>query len=230
LARTRRTHLSLFRDRPDAGRRLAAHLTAHRGGDAIVLGLARGGIPVAAEVARRLLLPLEVVVVRKVGLPRQPELAIGAVADYGASVVNEEVVVRAGLGADELQRLFDHATAEVERLGSEYRGGRTIIDPSGRTAILVDDGLATGASMRAALVAVATAGASSTVVAVPVAPLQTGAELRGEADEVVCLETPEPFLAVSLSYDDFRQTTDDEVRELVASSSSSHRLPSSPPE
>jgi len=219
-----------FRDRADAGRVLSVPLGGHRDGEALVLGLARGGVPVAYEVARRLRLPLEVVVVRKVGLPRQPELAIGAVADYGASVLNEDVAARAGVASRDLATLFDRAAADVARLGSEYRGGREILDPAGRPAILVDDGLATGASMRAAVEAVKAAGATSTVVAVPVAPRAACDELRRDFGEGVCLEMPEPFLAVSLSYSNFGQTSDDEVRDLVASSARSRRLLSRPPE
>jgi putative phosphoribosyl transferase len=205
-----------FRDRAEAGRELARRLERYRGGDAVVLGLARGGVPVAAEVARSLGLPLDVFVVRKLGVPQQPELAVGAVASGGLAVVNDEVARAARLDDATLRRLIATEAEEVRRRERAYRDGRPPPEVNGRTVILVDDGLATGASMLAAARTLGHEGARKVVVAVPVAPPETCEALATVADEVVCARTPERFVSVGSWYEDFRQTSDDEVRRALA--------------
>ena len=207
----------VFEDREAAGRALAAGLGAWRARpDAIVLGLPRGGVPVAFEVARALDLPLDVLVVRKLGLPWQPELAMGAIAGGGALVVNEEVLryLPPGDGAFEAVRAREQR--ELERREREYRGDRPPLDPRGLSVILVDDGLATGATMEAAVRSLQSLGARRVVVAVPVAAVEARERIASVADEVVCLETPEFFSAVGQWYRDFGQTSDTEVTELLA--------------
>jgi putative phosphoribosyl transferase len=204
-----------FRNRAEAGRDLARRLERYRGTDAVVLGLARGGVPVAAEVARSLGLPLDVFVVRKLGLPQQPELAVGAVASGGLAVVNNEVARAARLDDATLRRLIATEAEEVRRRERAYRDGRPPLEVEGRTVILVDDGLATGASMLAVRT-LGQEGARKIVVAVPVAPPETCEALATVADEVVCARTPERFLSVGSWYEDFRQTSDDEVRQALA--------------
>jgi predicted phosphoribosyltransferase len=209
--------LRRFRDRQDAGRLLAEKLTAyaHRP-DVLVLALPRGGVPVAYEVARALGAPLDVFVVRKLGVPGHEELAMGAVATGGVRVLNEDVV--RGLRIPD--RMIDAVTAleqqELARRERLYRGDRTPPDVRGRTVILVDDGLATGATMHAAIAALRQQEPARIVVAVPTAAPETCNVLRAEVDDVVCAITPEPFHAVGLWYEDFSQTTDEEVRELLA--------------
>jgi len=208
----------LFRDRADAGRQLLSRLGAYRGRpDVIVLGLPRGGIPVGYEVARGLGAPLDVFVVRKLGVPGQEELAMGAIATGGVRVVNRDVVDALHIPPDVLDRAAAEELRELERRERSYRGDRPEPHVEGRTVILVDDGLATGSTMRAAVAALGQQGPARIVVAVPVAALSTCAELRREVEEVVCFATPEPFMAVGRFYDDFSQTTDDEVRALLAS-------------
>jgi predicted phosphoribosyltransferase len=207
----------LFRDRADAGRQLLGRLGAYRGrADVIVLGLPRGGIPVAYEVARGLGAPLDVFLVRKLGVPGQEELAMGAIATGGVRVVNRDVVDALRIGEDVLDRVAAEEARELARREVQYRGDRPEPELRGRTAILVDDGLATGSSMRAAVAAALAQGPARVVVAVPVAAPSTCEELRREVDEIVCVATPEPFMAVGRFYDDFSQTTDDEVRSLLA--------------
>jgi putative phosphoribosyl transferase len=205
-----------FRDRRDAGRRLAERLRHHRAADgALVLGLARGGVPVAYEVAFSLDLPLDVFIVRKLGVPGHEELAIGAIATGGTRVIEEQVV--AGLELDEqtIAAIAASEQRELEQRERRYRGGRPKQPTEGKTVLLVDDGLATGASMRAALQALRGEGASKLVVAVPIAPAQTCDRLRGDADEVICAATPESFYSVGSWYEDFTQTCDQEVEELL---------------
>jgi putative phosphoribosyl transferase len=207
----------LFRDRADAGQKLLSRLRAYAGrSDLLVLGLPRGGIPVAYEVARGLGAPLDVFVVRKLGVPGQEELAMGAIATGGVRVVNRDVVRALGIPADVLDRVAQEEARELERRERSYRGERPEPRVKGRTVILVDDGLATGSTMRAAVAALRQQDPARIVVAVPVAAPSTCEELRREVDEVVCHETPEPFMAVGRFYDDFSQTTDEEVRELLA--------------
>jgi predicted phosphoribosyltransferase len=208
-----------FRDRREAGRLLAARLAHYRGRpDVLVLALPRGGVPVGYEVARALGAPLDVFLVRKLGVPGHEELAMGAVASGGVQVLNDDVIAGLGLSERVVAAVTARELQELERRERLYRGARPPREVHGRTVILVDDGLATGATMRAAIHALRRRGAARIVVAVPVAPLPTCAELRAEADEVVCLFTPEPFFAVGLWYEDFTQTSDDEVRALLADS------------
>jgi len=206
-----------FRDRREAGRRLAEKLTAYAGRpDVIVLALPRGGVPVAYEVARALEAPLDVYLVRKLGVPGQEELAMGAIATGGVVVLNEPVVRGLGIPRDVIDAVTAWQQGELERRQRLYRGEAPPPDVRGRTVILVDDGLATGATMRAAVAALRKQQPARIVVAVPTAPPETCEELRTETDDVVCAMTPEPFQSVGLWYEDFSQTTDDEVRELLA--------------
>jgi predicted phosphoribosyltransferase len=206
----------LFHDRSDAGRRLGARLEDYAGrADVIVLGLPRGGIPVAYEVARRLGAPLDVFVVRKLGVPGQEELAMGAIASGGVRVLNEEVVEELGLSLREVADVEEHERAELERRERDYRGDRPPLDVRGRVVVLVDDGLATGATMRAAVAALRRLSPSQIVVAVPVADPSVCEALEGEADDVLCAVRPDPLVAVGLWYEDFTQTTDQEVRALL---------------
>jgi putative phosphoribosyl transferase len=205
-----------FRDRSEAGRLLGERLREYAGReDVVVLALPRGGVPVGFEVADALGAPLDVFVVRKLGVPGHEELAFGAVASGGVRVLNESVVDAALMGSEDVERVAQRELVEVERREAAYRGGRPPVDAEGKVAILVDDGLATGASMRAAVRAVGERNPSRIVVAVPTAAASTCGELAREVDEIVCLRTPEPFYAVGLWYDDFSQTGDDEVRELL---------------
>jgi predicted phosphoribosyltransferase len=206
----------LFRDRSDAGRLLAARLLAYAGRpDVIVLALPRGGVPVGAEVARALRAPLDVFLVRKLGLPGQEELAMGAIATGGVRVVNDEVVRRLRIGPDVIDAVSRQELQELRRREHRYRGDRPAPDVRGRTVILVDDGLATGSTMRAAVAALRRQGPAKVIVAVPVGAPETCEDFRRDADEVICARTPDPFYAVGLWYEDFSQTSDDEVRELL---------------
>jgi predicted phosphoribosyltransferase len=206
-----------FRDRTEAGRRLAAELE-HYGdrADVIVLALPRGGVPVAAEVARILRVPLDVFLVRKLGVPGHEELAMGAIATGGVLLLNDSVISLAGISREEIQSVIDREEVELDRRERAYRHDRPRLDLRGRTVILVDDGLATGTTMRAAAAGVRRRDAAEVIVAVPVAAPDTCQELGQVADEVRCLVTPEPFHAVGIWYRDFSETTDDEVRELLA--------------
>ncbi len=205
-----------YRDRVDAGTRLAATFDPswHGRPDVVVLGLARGGVPVAYQVARALAVPLDVLVVRKLGVPGHEELAFGAVASGGLRVLNDDVV--ATLSVEVVAEVTAREQAVLAEREASYRGGRPPLDLRGRTVVLVDDGLATGASMRAAVGAVRSQAPASVVVAVPVGAASTCARLRADADEVVCTATPEPFGAVGSWYLDFSPTTDEEVRRLLA--------------
>jgi predicted phosphoribosyltransferase len=206
-----------FRDRREAGRQLARHLAAYANRpDVLVLALPRGGVPVAYEVARALDAPLDVFLVRKLGLPGHEELAMGAVASGGVRVLNRDVVEALRISPEIIDAVANRELQELERREREYRGDRPLPDVRGKTVILVDDGLATGSTMRAAAEALRQQGPARLVVAVPAGSPQTCDEFRDEVDEIVCAITPEPFYAVGLWYDDFSQTTDDEVRELLA--------------
>ena len=205
----------VFQDRCEAGRVLAQELTSYHGQpDLLVLGLARGGVPIGWEVAAALAAPLDVFLVRKLGVPQWPELAMGALASGGGIVINEDLVDRLGIGADELDAAIEREKAELTRREQAYRGGRPALEVTGRTVILVDDGIATGASMLAAIRAVRAA--RRLVVAVPVGPTSVCRELAREADEVVCVSTPTDFSAVGQAFADFHQVTDGEVRRLLA--------------
>jgi putative phosphoribosyl transferase len=208
---------TVFRDRAEAGDVLAARLGHYAGRDEVlVLALPRGGVPVAAQVARALGAPLDVFVVRKLGVPGHEELAMGAIAGGGVRVVNEEVVGKLHLDDATIQRVAEAEEQELARRERRYRGDRPPADLAGRVVVLVDDGLATGSTMRAAVAAARSAGPPArVVVAVPTAPAPTCEELRREADEVVCAITPRPFRAVGYSYRSFPQTTDEEVRALL---------------
>ena len=205
-----------FRDRREAGQVLADRLTAYAGRpDVLVLALPRGGVPVAYEVARALGAPLDVFLVRKLGVPGQEELAMGAVATGGVRVLNEQVVGALGIPPSVIEAVAAWQQQELVRRERLYRGDRPPPDVRGRTVILVDDGLATGSTMRAALAALRRQQPARLVVAVPTAAPETCDELRAEADDVVCATTPEPFDSVGLWYEDFSQTSDAEVRELL---------------
>ena len=208
---------TVFRDRREAGRLLAAKLSTYAGKpDIVVLGLPRGGVPVAFEVARALAAPLDVFLVRKLGVPGHEELAMGAVASGGVLVLNDDVIARLGIAPDEIDAVAAKETAELARREQLYRSGRTSPEFSGRTVILVDDGLATGATMRAAITALRQSGPARIIVAVPTAAPDICEEFKKQADEIVCYMTPAPFLAVGRWYEDFGQTTDDEVCALLA--------------
>ena len=204
-----------FRDRVDAGRRLAERLGHLHDEDVVVLGLPRGGVPVAAEVARVLDAPLDVIVVRKLGLPAQPELAMGAVGEGGTLVVNERVLRHARVGEAEFAEVERRERAEVQRRALRWRGSRPRLSLAGRTALVVDDGIATGATVRAACGVARAEGATRVVLAAPVCSPDTAHALRAEVDELVCLETPRSFFAVGRYYTDFRPVSDDEVAAVL---------------
>ena len=206
----------VYIDRADAGRALAESLAGWRlAPDAVVLALPRGGVPVAYEVASALGLPLDVLVVRKLGLPSQPELAMGAIASGGAMVLNPDVLRYLRGGDDALESVRASETAELLRRERQYRGDQPPLEMSGRTAIVVDDGLATGATMEAAVRSLSALGAKRIIVAVPVASVEARDRVATVADEVVCPYTPEYFSAVGQWYRDFGQTSDEEVRDLL---------------
>jgi len=206
-----------FRNRQDAGRQLAASLDAYRNRpDVVVLGLPRGGVPVAYEVAQHLTAPLDVFVVRKLGLPGQSELAMGAIAGGSVEVLNHDVIDHLGVPRAVVDRVVERERAELQRREMAFREGRVPLDVAGKTVIVVDDGLATGSTMEAAIAALRQSGPSRIVVAVPVGAEETCARLKATADQVVCLATPWPFSAVGQWYDDFAQTTDQEVRALLS--------------
>jgi putative phosphoribosyl transferase len=206
----------MFRDRYDAGETLAERLPEFKGRpDVMVLALPRGGVPVGYVVARELGVPLDVFVVRKLGTPGQPELAMGAIASAGVRVLNRDVVEGLGIPDWTIEEVTQQEQGELERRERQYRGERPPLDVRGKTVILVDDGLATGSTMRAAAAALRKAGAARIVVAVPVASRATCDQLREEGYDVICATTPEPFFAVGQWYKDFNQTTDEEVRELL---------------
>jgi len=206
----------LFRDRTEAGQILAEKLAAYAHcPDVLVLALPRGGVPVGYEVAQALHAPLDVFLVRKLGLPGQEELAMGAIASGGIRVLNEEVIDKLNIPEEVIDAVAAEEQQELIRRERSYRDGRPPPDVRGRTVILVDDGLATGSTMRAAVAALRQQGPACIVVAVPVGAAETCAELQRQADKVVCVHTPEPFYAVGAWYEDFSQTTDEEVRDLL---------------
>ena len=206
-----------FRDRADAGRVLAAGL-GHLAGrpDLLVLALPRGGVPVAHEVASALAAPLDVLLVRKLGVPGHPELAMGAIAAGGVRVLNPAVIDALAIPPAEVERVAAREEAELARREQAYRPGRPPLDVAGRVVVVVDVGLATGSTMRAAVAALKSRRPARVVVAVPVGARETCRELAGEADEVVCVRTPASFRAVGEWYRDFTQTTDDDIRVLLA--------------
>ena len=204
-----------FADRADAGRRLAESLRFLAGQDVVVVGLPRGGVPVAFEVARALGAPLDVIVVRKLGVPFQPELGMGAVGEGGVRIVDREIVRRAGVSERELSTVERRERVEVVRRASRLRGDKTPVPLTGRTVIVVDDGMATGSTARAACQVARAQGATRVVLAVPVGPEDTERRMRGNADEIICLYKPVDFFAVGQFYDSFDQTIDREVVELL---------------
>lgn len=210
----------IFRDRRHAGRILAARCTAYAGrDDVVVLALPRGGVPVGFELARALDAPLDVFLVRKLGVPGHPELAMGAIASGGVRVLDPRLISDLRISPDAIERVAVTERRELERREREYRAGYPPIDLAGRTVLLVDDGLATGSSMRAAIQAVRRLAPARVVVAVPVAPSDTARALADVADEVICAAEPERFWAVGGFYQDFEQTSDAEVRALLEQAS-----------
>jgi putative phosphoribosyl transferase len=206
-----------FKNRIEAGRFLAERLSAYANRtDTLVLGLPRGGVPVAYEVAAALSAPLDVIIVRKLGVPGHEELAMGAIASGGARFLNQDVIDYLHIPDEVIDVVAEGEKHELERRERLYRDHRPAQSPRGRVTLLVDDGLATGATMRAAVIAAREQQPASIVVAIPVAAIQACDDLRGLADEVICLYTPEPFYAVGLWYEDFSQTTDEDVRDLLA--------------
>jgi len=208
--------MARFTDRRDAGQRLAGELSEYANQeDVVVLGLPRGGVPVAFEVSKALHAPLDVFVVRKLGAPGNPELAMGAIASGGVRVVNAGVVDRLGISDEAIERVTEEERAKLQQREEVYRGARPGVDLEGKTVILVDDGLATGATMRAAVSALREHGPRKIVMAVPTAPPETCAEFDEVVDESICLTTPYPFFGVGGAYQDFSQTTNEEVRDFL---------------
>lgn len=206
-----------FKDRTDAGRRLAQALAGYREQNPVVFALPRGGVVVAAEVALAFGSPLDLILVRKIGVPQQPELAMGAVVDGGAPLVvrNEDVINVVDVSESEFKAVCDRELAEIERQRKHYLGDREPVDATGRTAIIIDDGIATGATVRAALRAIRQRKPAKLVLAVPVAPTDTIAKLRAEADDVICLEEHAFFGAIGFYYSDFRQASDKTVTDTL---------------
>jgi len=208
--------MRLFHDRVDAGRQLAERLKEYANrSDVVVLGLPRGGVPVAFEVASRLNAPLDIFLVRKLGVPGHAELAMGAIAPAGIEVLNHDVIVDLGIFAASVAAIAASERVELDRRDRVFRGGRPMPALSGKTVLLVDDGLATGATMEAAVTALRQIGPAAIVVAVPVGARETCERLAGLADQLLCLATPTPFSAVGQWYEDFSQTTDEEVQALL---------------
>jgi predicted phosphoribosyltransferase len=206
-----------FQNRSEAGRKLAQALAGYKERAPVILALPRGGVPVAAEVAQALNAPLDLVLVRKIGVPFQPELAMGAVVDGGAPIVvrNEDVIRLAGIDEAQFKSVCERELAEIERRRRRYLGERERATIAGRTVIVIDDGIATGATTRAALRAARERGAAAVVLAVPVAPTETIAEMQADADAVVCLEQHDLFGAIGYYYGDFRQVSDEEVIDIL---------------
>lgn len=224
ITKTRKIGAAMsFKDRADAGRQLAARLLSYKGAPCVLLALPRGGVPIATEVATQLNAPIDLILVRKIGLPGQPELAMGAIVDCNPPVVvrNEDVVHMAHVSEHAFQAVQDREWAEIKRRRRLYLGGRKKISIEGRIAIVLDDGVATGATTRAALQAVRQAKPKKLILAVPVGPTETVESLRSEADEVICLEAYDEFGAIGNFYEDFAQVADAEVTDLLAHHSES---------
>ena len=208
----------IFNDRSDAGRILASKLAKYKGrADVVLLALPRGGIPVAYEIGKELGLPIDVFVVRKLGVPGHEELAMGAIASGDIRIINEDVVNPLGIDQKTIDEVTDRERQELRRREELYRGERKPLTLAGKSVILVDDGIATGSTMRAAIAALRQLGPSRLIVAVPVAAADTYREIGAEVDEMVCAEVPRALFAISQWYERFEQTTDDEVRHLLAS-------------
>lgn len=206
----------IFRNRLDAGERLGLALQKYKNKDPVVLSIPRGGTEVAAEVARLLGAPLDVIIPRKIGAPHNPEVAIGAVTQDGTVIKDEAMVQLLGIGDKEIEAMAERVSAEISRRVDTYRGGRPGLEIKGKTVIVIDDGIATGFTVQAALKSVRSMEPSRLVLAVPVAPADTIKVLEKQVDELVCLEVPEVFYAVGQFYHEFDQTTDDQVIELLA--------------
>lgn len=221
----------MFRDRTDAGKRLAACLQRLTQEPLVVVALPRGGVPVAFEVAKALQAPLDVVLIRKIGAPGQPELAVGAIADgdFVETVINADLANETGATAEYIEQQKEAALEEIERRRARYLKGRVRPEIADRSVIIIDDGIATGASVRVAVKAFRQQGARRITIAVPVAPPGTVQSLQQEVDEVICLETPEFFPAVGAFYRDFTQTTDDDVIDLLDRAAAFAPMPSGPP-
>ena len=210
----------IFRDRTEAGQILASKLTKYVNQvDTVILALPRGGVPVAYEIGKELGLPIDIFVVRKLGVPGHEELAMGAIASGGVRHINRDVVDQLGIDSETIEAASRREQKEIERREELYRGQRPPLDVRDKTVILVDDGLATGSTMRAAIAALRQHRPARIVVAVPTAAPQTCSEIADEVDEIICAATPETFYAVGQWYQEFSQTTDDEVRELLARAS-----------
>src|SRR5437870_5579188 len=213
----------IYKDRIDAGRQLATRLSNYTNRhDVLILALPRGGVPVAYEVARALHAPLDIFLVRKLGVPGHEELAMGAIASGGIRVLNEDLVRALRIPAEVIDAVAAEEQQELKRRERAYRGDRPTPQVRGKTVILIDDGLATGSTMRAAVAALRQQGPARIVVAVPVGAPETCAEFQEEADESICARTPEPFYAVGLWYSDFSQTTDEEVHDLLERAAEEH--------
>ena len=217
--------MTAFADRAEAGRRLARRLNVFRGGDVVVLALPRGGVPVAFEVAKALNAPLDVIVVRKLGMPYQPEVAFGALGEHGARVIDIDTVRRVGLSATEIAEVEQKQSAELRRCTELFHGGLAPIPLAGRTALIVDDGIATGSTAQAACQVARARGAARVVVAVPIGSPDMIDDLAREADEVVCMESPHGLSAIGQGYRSFSQTTDRDVTELLQAARDGFREP-----
>lgn len=217
-----------FMDRTDAGRALARSLDQLRGTDLVVLGLPRGGVPVAYEIARALGAPLDVIVVRKLGVPYQPELAMGAIGEGGIRVSNDEVIMRGGITAQEIAAVEQRERADLVQQAQRFRAGRQNVDVAGRTAVIVDDGIATGSTAAAACQVATKMGATQVIIAVPVGAPESIRSLQVVCDEVVCLYAPEYFMAVGTFYDNFRHVSDAEVTDLLARALEGVQVPAGP--
>ena len=216
----------IFANRKEAGQKLAQRLRKYANrGDVIVLGAPRGGVPVAFEIATDLKAPLDVFVLRKLGVPGREELAFGAIASGGVRILNRDIVEGLGITGLDIERVTRAEKQELERRERAYRGGKAALDVSGLIVILVDDGVATGSTMKAAVRALRQMKPARIVIAVPVAPPSTCNQLQFEADELVCLEMPEPFYGVGQFYSDFSQVSDEEVKELLDTASQTRREP-----
>ncbi|MFZ0190026.1 MAG: phosphoribosyltransferase [Streptosporangiaceae bacterium] len=217
----------LFVDRADAGRHLAQRLRYLRGADVAVLGLPRGGVPIAFEVAEELHVPLDVIVVRKLGVPFQPEYGFGAIGEGGVRIIDDYVVRQTRLTGPQIAEVEARERIQLDRRVAQLRGGHPPVPLAGRTVIIVDDGIATGSTARAAFPAARARGARRVILAVPVGSVEGTAALRRDADEVVCLHTPARFLAIGEWYDDFSQVTDEEVAILLGKAAASLAGPGS---
>ena len=221
----------IFANRKEAGQKLAIRLRKYADrSDIVVLGAPRGGVPVAFEIAADLKAPLDVFVLRKLGVPGREELAFGAIASGGVRILNRDIVEGLGITGLDIERVTRAEKEELERRERTYRGGKAPLNVSGLTVILVDDGIATGSTMKAAVRALRQMKPARIVIAVPVAPPSTCNQLRSEADELVCLETPQPFYGVGQFYSDFSQVSDEEVKELLDTASRTRRETHSDPQ